>query len=114
MRVYDEILLEGIRRPEIGWNSRILLDGMQKAKAAAGLEKKATDSGWGFHVKQSLSVPKVLGRASVALVLGLGLVPFLAPLAFLATVLTLWVKIVAVDISPKEYTCKMTEYGDEF
>lgn len=115
MRIYAKIILEGIRCPELGRGSRTLLDGIPKLKAPPGLAKKAMNAGWGFHAKHGLSVVKMLGWAMVILVLGLGFVPFwlssidrldlqsaLAPASFLATIITLWVAIVAVNSDFKQ------------
>lgn len=81
MRVYAHILLEGIRFPEIGRGSRTLLDGIPKLRTTVGVEKEAMSYGWGFHVSQSLSIPKILTWVVVIMVLGLIFVPFFAPLS---------------------------------
>lgn len=86
MRLYAHILLEGIRYPEIGRGSRTLLDRIPKLRTTAGVDKEAMNYGWGFHVSQNLSIPKILSWVVSVMVLGLVFVPFFAPL-FLVTIL---------------------------
>lgn len=54
-------------------------------------EKDTMTDGWGFFVRQSLSVPKVVAWTVAIMILGLMLVPFFAPLAFVGTVFMLFV-----------------------
>lgn len=91
MRVYAHILLEGIRYPEIGRGSRTLLDGIPKFRTTVGGEKEAMKYGWGFHVSQSLSIPKILSWFVVMNALGLIFVPFFASISFITTVFILFI-----------------------
>lgn len=91
MRVYAHILLEGIRYPEIGRGSRALLDGIPKLRTPVGGEKEAMKYGWGFHVTQSLSMPKTLSWFVFMNALGLIFVPFFASISFITTVFILFI-----------------------
>lgn len=86
MRVYAHILLQGIRYPEIGRGSRTLLDGIPKLRTPLAFEKETMVYGWGFYIRPSLSIPKIVAGTVVATILGLIFVPFFTPL-FLITAL---------------------------
>lgn len=91
MRVCAQILLEGIRYPEIGRGSRTLLDAIPKLRTPVGVKKEAMNYGWGFHVTQSLSIPKILSWVVFIMVLGSIFVPFFAPLSFFTTFFILFI-----------------------
>lgn len=91
MRLYAHILLEGIRYPEIGRGSRTLLDRIPKLRLPIGVDKDAMNYGWGFHVSQSLSIPKIMSWIFGVMVLGLIFVPFFAPLSLVTIVFTLFI-----------------------
>ncbi|KAK2599880.1 hypothetical protein N8I77_011600 [Diaporthe amygdali] len=91
MRVYASILLEGLRYPEIGRGSRTLLDGIPKLRKPIAFEKETMIYGWGFYVRQSLSIPKILAWAVTIMVLGFTFLPFFAPLSFSAAVFILFI-----------------------
>lgn len=91
MRVCAHILLDGIRYPEIGRGSRTLLDGIPKLRTPVGDEKEGMKYGWGFHVTQSLSIPKILSWIVVMNALGLIFVPFFASISFITTVFILFI-----------------------
>lgn len=76
MCFYAEIILQGIRCPELGCGSRTLLDGAPKLKAPPRLEKKTMSAGWGLHDRHSLSMVKMLGWDTAMLIMGLWVVPF--------------------------------------
>lgn len=91
MRIYAHVLLEGIRYPEIGRGSRTLLDSIPKLRTPAGVDKEAMNYGWGFHVSQNLSTPKIFTWVIGVLVLGLIFVPFFAPLSLFTIVFMLFI-----------------------
>jgi hypothetical protein len=93
MRVYAQILLEGIRYPEIGRGSRTLLDGIPKLRTPVAFEKETMVYGWGFCFRQSLSVPKIMAGAVLVMVLGLMFVPFkfFASFSLITTIFILFI-----------------------
>lgn len=91
MRVYAEILLEGIRNPEIGRGSRTFLDRIPKLRTPLAFEKETMVYGWGFYVRQSLSVPKIVAGAVITTILGLILIPFFAPLSLITALFMLFI-----------------------
>lgn len=61
MRICAKILLRGIANPELGRDTRQLLDSMPKLLAPPGLDKKQFSSGWGFHARQGPCMRKMMG-----------------------------------------------------
>lgn len=91
MRIYAHILLEGIRYPEIGRGSRTLLDGIPKLRTPLAFEKETLVYGWGFYVRESLSIPKIAAWAVITMVVGLIFVPFFAPLSLITALFMLFI-----------------------
>ncbi|KXX81090.1 hypothetical protein MMYC01_202799 [Madurella mycetomatis] len=75
MQIMAQIILEGIRNPELGRGNRTVLSGIPKLKTPPGLEKKALISGWGFHAGQGPCVVKIFGWLSTILAFGLAFIP---------------------------------------
>ncbi|KAK0707838.1 kinase-like domain-containing protein [Lasiosphaeris hirsuta] len=76
MQIIAEIILQGIRRPELGHGQRTAVDGVPKLKAPPGIRKQALISGWGFHACQGPSLAKMCSWFMVVVALGLAFVPF--------------------------------------
>lgn len=91
MRIYPHTLLEGLRDPEIGRGSRALIDGIPKLRRPVAFEKETMVYGWGFHVRQSLSMPKILTWVLIIMVLGLRFIPFFPLLSSIAILFTLFI-----------------------
>lgn len=102
MQIMAQIILEGIRKPELGRGERTVLSGIPKLKTPPGLEKKALISGWGFHAGQGPCSVKIFGWLSTVLTFGLAFIPIwlasinkidlqnaFAPVTFLVTLLGL-------------------------
>ncbi len=75
MQIMAEIILQGIRRPDLGRGQRTALDGIPKLRVPPGIKKEALISGWGFHAGQGLCLIKMCGWFMVIVALGLAFVP---------------------------------------
>lgn len=75
MRIMAEIILQGIRHPELGSGERTVLSGIPKLTTPPGLKKEAYISGWGFHAVQGPCLAKIISWFSASVVLGLAFVP---------------------------------------
>jgi hypothetical protein len=91
MRVYAQVLLVGLRCPEIGRGSKILFDGIPKVRAPVASVKETEAHVWGICVRKNISIQKMLVWPIIILVLGLTFVPFFASLALVITVFTLFI-----------------------
>jgi len=109
MRIIAEIILQGIRYPQLGRGQKTVLDGIPKLKAPPGLKKQAFMSGWGFHATQGPCLKKIISWAAGVSTFGLAFVPIwlssissidlqnaFAPVTFLITLLGLILAMVAV------------------
>ncbi|KAK3995193.1 kinase-like domain-containing protein, partial [Cladorrhinum sp. PSN332] len=109
MSIISEIILHGIRSPDLGKGQKTVLDGIPKRKAPPELPKKAKESGWGFHTGQGPSLRKVISWFLGILFFAVGFVPIwlasinkidlqnaFAPGTFLVTVFAIIVACYAV------------------
>lgn len=90
LRICAHMLLQGIRYPEIGHGSRTFLDSVPMLRRPMASEKDKMAEGWGFFVRQSLSIPKIVAWTGMNMVLGLMLVPFFASLSLVGILFMLF------------------------
>lgn len=104
-----EIILHGIRNPDLGRGSRVVLNGIPKLNTPPGLEKRQLNFGWGFRAVLGLCLKKFLYWMVAVLVVGLAFVPAwlasisstdlqnaLAPVTFLISLVTIALATVAL------------------
>lgn len=101
MRVMAEVILHGVRNPDLGRNARTVLDRIPKLDRPPGLIRKPPNSGWGFYMDRNLSLNLVLAWLGVVFALAFMFVPVwltvmdakdvqtaLAPLSVLASIMS--------------------------
>lgn len=67
MQIMAEIIIHGIRDPELGKKSNAVLQGIPKLKTPPGMEMKQWNSGCGFYAVQGYCLMKILFWVGVML-----------------------------------------------